>query len=83
MSEVNEHDFARTMSIVRELYKGKTLKLKDGMELAMTDDLKIGFTMKDSKGELVIGNLSTIDLCTLNKILDRNEIGIVIPKVRV
>jgi len=69
----------RTFSILKELRAGKTLKLSIG-EIAMGEDLSIGFIVINSKGEKSIGGLSTMDLKELNILLEREGIGLAIPQ---
>lgn len=70
---------ARTLSVVKELARGRQLILPDGRVVAMGEDMSIGFVITDSNGEDCIGSLSTMDLRRLNRLLDENDIGKVIP----
>lgn len=71
------YDMTRTLSVVRELANGEQLTLKDGYILAMGEDMSIGFLFVDQHGKESVSGLSTMDLCQLNKILNKNDIGLV------
>ena len=76
---INNPQLTRTLSIVRELAKGRTLRLSD-YEIGMAEDLTIGIVMRNSKGEKSIGGLSSMDLKCLNNLLEENDIRFVIPE---
>lgn len=73
-----KYEHVRTLSIVRELAQGKTIVL-DGYTFAMGEDMTIGVVMTGSDGSH-IGGLSTVDLAQLNRLLNKNGIGMVISK---
>ena len=73
------YDFGCTLAIVRELAQGKRLTLSDGLVIGMGEDMSIGFVIVGSDGSEHIAGLSTMDLCQLNQLLKRYDVGMVIP----
>jgi hypothetical protein len=80
---VSDMDMRRTLNIVKELALGKILKLPNGWEIAMGEDMSIGCVIYDAEGNATIGGLSTMDLKGLNRILTEHDIGMVIPNGRI
>lgn len=78
-SEQN-HELARTLSIVKELAMGKTLHLPDGYRIGMGQDMSIGY-LHTLRGEDYVSGLATMDLAQLNHLLNEHEIGNAIPDV--
>jgi hypothetical protein len=66
---------ARTLSVVRELAQGNHISTQSGT-IAMGSDGSIGWIMHYSDGDFVTGDLS---FSQLNKILEANHIGMVVP----
>ena len=75
---MNNPDHIRTLSIVRKLAEGKTLKIGD-FTIGMGADMSIGCIMTNPDGEQHIGGLSTMDLAQFNKLLNEHNIGSIIP----
>lgn len=76
---VDENQIIRTLSIVRQLSEGKILKTSHGV-IAMGEDMSIGFAYETGKlQEYAISGLATMDLKTLNRILEEESIGITLP----
>ena len=72
---MNDIQFARTMSIVRQLGNGKHLKMGE-WTVAMDDDMTIGF--------LYNGNVtSSITLAGLNQLCEEYGIGFAVPSRKV
>lgn len=74
-----ELQFSRTMTIVRQLFQGKYVRLRDGSRIGMAGDFRIGFVMVKEDGTECIGALSECTLTQLNRILNDNEIFFPIP----
>lgn len=68
----------RTMSIVNQLSKGKTLTLEEGYVIGMVEDMTIGFIITNSDGDEGISNISELTLRELNKLLNKYEIYTII-----
>jgi hypothetical protein len=65
-----EQQLKRTIECVELLANGKFLRLEDGQIIAMSDDMLIGYVL-NVNGELLMSELSTIDLKQLNDILNQ------------
>lgn len=68
----------RTMSIVNQLAKGKTLTLEEGYVIGMAEDMTIGFVITNSNGDEDISSISELTLRELNNLLNKYEIYIII-----
>lgn len=77
---MNELDlqFARTMSIVRQLAKGKQLTLSDRIKLGMGEKMEVGFVIRWHDGHETIAD--DLSLRQLNELLEEYGIGIAIPE---
>jgi hypothetical protein len=75
------YQFARTMAVVQELAQGKHMKLPNGYEIAMGEDMSIGYVLRHEDGKETIGGLCTMDLSQLNGVLEKQGIGMIIPKI--
>lgn len=75
--QVFDMQLARTLTVVRELAQGKRLRIGD-RELAMGEDMSIGFIITGSDGVDHIGGLSTVDLSELNTLLNHYDINVII-----
>jgi len=75
---MNEFDLqmSRTLSVVRQLAKGKQLTLSESLTLGMGENMAIGFVYKFNSGEKVVDDLS---LSQLNALLEQYEVFAVIP----
>lgn len=74
-----EEELERTLAFVRELGKGRRLPLRRGGTLCMGEDMSIGFLIHDTRGNEVIGGLSTLDLRALNRLLNEEGITAFVP----
>lgn len=75
---INKQDVIRTVSIIKELALGKTLKMGN-FTLAMGEDMSVGFLYEiDGENRVV----SSMTLEELNAVLNKHEIGVVIPTYR-
>ena len=74
------HDFVRTISIIKELAKGKTLSVGT-FTLGMGEDMSVGFLCVYGMGEGTMA-VSSMTLDELNSFLNKHEIGLVIPTYR-
>jgi hypothetical protein len=81
MDQIVNMEHVRTLSIVQQLAQGKVLTLPNGWEVAMGEDMSIGFPWKDAEGRVYIGGLSTMDLAELNRLLNEYGIGMAIPSL--
>jgi len=75
---MNEFDLqmSRTLSVVRQLAKGKQLTLSESLTLGMGENMAIGFVYKFNSEEKVVDDLS---LSQLNALLEQYEVFAVIP----
>lgn len=79
----DEFKYARTMSIIGELRKGKQFPLPDGLTLAMGEDFSIGYVLKSlDDGSEMLGGLVDLSIKELSQALDFHNVGIVIPDLR-
>lgn len=69
--------FARTMSVVRQLAKGKHLRLGD-IKIGMGEDMTIGFVTEWLDGVRITDDLS---IKHLNDLCEMYEIAMVIPEL--
>jgi len=67
---------SRTLSVVRQLAKGKQLTLSESLTLGMGENMAIGFVYKFNSEEKVVDDLS---LSQLNALLEQYEVFAVIP----
>jgi len=67
---------SRTLSVVRQLAKGKQLTLSESLTLGMGENMAIGFVYKFNSEEKVVDDLS---LSQLNDLLEQYEVFAVIP----
>lgn len=73
----SDEQFFRTISIYKELVKGKVLKTKKG-DIAMADDFTVGYTMMSADKRPMISSMATLDFKTINRICEEEDIGFVI-----
>lgn len=74
---MDKHQFARTMSIIKELAKGKRLTV-GRHTLVMGDDMTIGFLMTRRDGSEFV--TSSITLKGVNDLCEQYEVGMAIPE---
>lgn len=71
--QIKEMERNRTLAVVKELMKGKTITLDD-FTIGMGDDMRIGVIAEnqETKEKWILG-LSTMDLCELNNLLTKHH----------
>jgi hypothetical protein len=76
-----ENSVKRTLSILQQMAEGKILTLPDGYQWGMSEDMVIGplVPMPENPAELGVSTFCEVNLSVFNAILDRYEIGYIIP----
>mgnify|MGYP006865058511 CR=1 FL=1 len=73
-------DWCNVIQLLKNLHNGKRLRLKDGSSLAMSEDLVIGIIAKDVDGNELDKVMPLFeDLKRIQALLEKNDIGIIIP----
>lgn len=68
-------DITRTLSIVRELAHGKTVKLPSGFTLVMGTDMTIGFGHGEKNRPDFVSHINDMSLRQLHELLNRHQIA--------
>jgi len=75
---IEQMNIARTLAILRQMAQGKRLKLPDGHEIAMAEDMTIGFVV-EIRGQEGVSQMSEMTLRELDQLLTANHISFPIP----
>lgn len=71
----------RTLSIVRQMAKGRLLTLPDSHVVGMGEDMTVGFVVT-IRGEEGVSSISEMTLRELDELLTKADVGFPIPSAR-